>query len=160
MSVQITFNKKTFAINTLPYSLRGLKTEILRDQYIPTTNFDIKASYLNKSRKLESALISTETQYRAFLKKLPANLTLLSIEAVLAFTHQEKRNIITIEDEKTHTVYYVDFRRTDDSSEMSEEEVQSKAVPKTQVKSSPLQSQKKIPGQRCMKDCSVSPKKI
>ena len=69
MSVQITFNKKTFAINTLPYSLRGLKTEILRDQYIPTTNFDIKASYLNKSRKPESALISTETQYQAFLKK-------------------------------------------------------------------------------------------
>ena len=150
MSVQITFNKKTFAINTLPYTLKGLKTEIIRGlgQHITTTNFDIKASYLNKSRKIESALISTETQYKAFLKKLPANLTQLSIEVVPVFTPQEKRDVVTIEDEKTHTVHYVDFRRTDDSSEMSEEEVQPKAVPKTQAKSSPLQSQKKTPEQR------------
>ena len=77
MSVQVTFNKKTFAINTLPYTLKGLRTDIIRgfDQHIPTTNFDIKASNLNKSRKLQSVLISTETQYKAFLKKLPVNFT-------------------------------------------------------------------------------------
>ena len=163
MPVQITFNKKSFSITSLPNTLKGMKVEIFRglNKLLPTKDFDIKMSFMNHSRRLESVLVSTETQYKSLLKRIPNNTSHLTIDVIPSYTSEEKRDVVTIEDEDTHSVYYVDFRDTKEEPRQPEEvanvKVQEEQPQKMSKIKEPISKSTKFQPQKKMATQSTSP---
>jgi hypothetical protein len=114
MTIQIVFNRQISAINAFPSTLAGAKATILNafNGILPTTNFNLKVSFMNRSSKLQIFTVTTEAQYRSLLNQIPNTSTTITFEVVPVFSPKDRRDIVTIEDEKTGTVFYVDCKHT------------------------------------------------
>lgn len=113
MKIQLVFNRQTFTLSAFPSTLISAKATIVKafGEALPTTNLNLKVSFTNRSNKLQMITVTNDSQYKHLLSQIPNTTPSITIEVIPVFTPKEKRDIVTIEDENTGAVTYIDCRR-------------------------------------------------